>query len=613
MNRGNYLILIIDSNSQSDERPPSYLHKINDVPLIHIMASRLKKIDIPAKVLLLIDLGNSSTIKTIQECGWIPIIKNKFNWNYFNILRTLQKSPNIIVADPQYPFIDKDTWLKTIKKFEAGSLSLIKTENFRGFAPIAIVQKYTFLYGIIRKKILKKKQNFIEYIQGIIPKRKYQPISFDLPIISDCLRADTVSEAIIDSIGGLNFSLQSLLDLEANKKMDSQYVISTAQNYLYQQMLNSNTPHKLNRRLSEFEAKYAIPIVKSFPSDIALTITGKCNANCLFCNYNPSSKNNNDRFSLEDIKKMTWLRYTRKLGLGGGLGEPLLHPEFKQIFNYLNQEYPHLKIRIITNGTLLNKKLCRDLAGNLSKIRISLNAATATTWETLMRTRGFEKVCAAVSSLSAIKKEMRTNKPEIILMMVVSRHNITEAVQFAELAYTLGAQAVDYSHFRKNLMIHCNMGLEDSLYLDKQHSDIWLDKAKERADKLGLRVYSPLPFYDKEKGIFIGERLIEIPEKCYSPWYTAYFTRTRNSDSTSHPLLGFCCSGVDSKITYSPYRLDEQTIIRLWNHPYLQHFRRTVNTKKSNPVCNYCRTIDQSDPGSFAKSMQIIQNIKQHL
>jgi MoaA/NifB/PqqE/SkfB family radical SAM enzyme len=255
-------------------------------------------------------------------------------------------------------------------------------------------------------------------------------------------------------------------------------------------------------------------------------------------------------------------------------------------------------MRVISNGILLRNEICQAFAGNLHRLRVSLNAATQETWETLMQTRGFESVCQGISTLARLKKEKRTKHPEIILMMVVCRENVAEVVKFAELAHQLGAQGVNYSHFSKSVMNSCKMDVHSSLYFAKEEADLWLGRAEKRAKELGLKVFDrPIPFSQQEKGYFWGERTVNVSEKCLFPWQTCYFGRSRKGKSK--PLMGFCCSGVESRIVYDLSSLDEESFCKLWNHPYLHYFRKTANSGKAhdlNPVCNFCKTVDQSDP-----------------
>ena len=83
---------------------------------------------------------------------------------------------------------------------------------------------------------------------------------------------------------------------------------------------------------------------------VYLEITNSCNLDCPFCT-NPKGKTFLTLEEIEDyiqqIKKHCDFIYLHILG------EPLLHPNFKEILNLLDKY--SMKLQLVTNGTLLNK------------------------------------------------------------------------------------------------------------------------------------------------------------------------------------------------------------------------------------------------------------------
>lgn len=83
---------------------------------------------------------------------------------------------------------------------------------------------------------------------------------------------------------------------------------------------------------------------------VYLEITNACNLNCPFCT---NEKGNNFldlsiiKTYIDQIKQYSDYIYLHILG------EPLLHPDFEEILNYL--DYKYMKLQLVTNGTLLYK------------------------------------------------------------------------------------------------------------------------------------------------------------------------------------------------------------------------------------------------------------------
>lgn len=99
---------------------------------------------------------------------------------------------------------------------------------------------------------------------------------------------------------------------------------------------------------------------------IEYSITDQCNLNCAYCcHYAPIAKEYyvEELQFYNDISRLAELTYNgRLLGTLGILGgEPLLHPKFIEFCIYARQKLAYSRIRVTTNGLLLNKLNKRDL------------------------------------------------------------------------------------------------------------------------------------------------------------------------------------------------------------------------------------------------------------
>jgi len=96
---------------------------------------------------------------------------------------------------------------------------------------------------------------------------------------------------------------------------------------------------------------------------IYIEITNICNLNCNFC---PSTVRKKEYMSIENFEKIIKkvYKYTKLICLHVK-GEPLLHPNLKEILKIL--EKYNLKTNITTNGTLVREKL--DIIKNSKAVR----------------------------------------------------------------------------------------------------------------------------------------------------------------------------------------------------------------------------------------------------
>ncbi len=132
------------------------------------------------------------------------------------------------------------------------------------------------------------------------------------------------------------------------------------------------------------EEKYLL--LKTVQDNNILPITSTCNMNCLFCShhYNPPGIKVY-RYGPLDLGLINELvEYLPPVGpviLGESAtkiieGEPFTHPQIYSILSSIRKKWPHKKIKITTNGSLLMKKNIKYLSqlGNI-KLNVSVNCS----------------------------------------------------------------------------------------------------------------------------------------------------------------------------------------------------------------------------------------------
>lgn len=106
---------------------------------------------------------------------------------------------------------------------------------------------------------------------------------------------------------------------------------------------------------------------------IYIEITNICNLNCSFCPKNSRPKKFMTIKEFDTITdQISPLTKTICLHL---MGEPLLHPNIKEIFEICNQK--NLNIYLTTNGTLLKQNLDLLKSGYVKRISVSLHSFEA--------------------------------------------------------------------------------------------------------------------------------------------------------------------------------------------------------------------------------------------
>jgi len=110
---------------------------------------------------------------------------------------------------------------------------------------------------------------------------------------------------------------------------------------------------------------------KPVPQSLQVAPTEHCNLNCKFCSV--ANRSRKYVFDFDKLKKATLdflLLGIKTVEITGG-GEALLYPKINQYLEYILQF--NLEVGLITNGTVINSVLDKDLMNRLSWIRISAN------------------------------------------------------------------------------------------------------------------------------------------------------------------------------------------------------------------------------------------------
>ncbi|MDX9993538.1 MAG: radical SAM protein [Anaerolineales bacterium] len=182
-------------------------------------------------------------------------------------------------------------------------------------------------------------------------------------------------------------------------------------------------------------------------TDLYIYAAGSCNLACRHCWITPEFIPNGVGGSFVKIEhaqraiqqgKLLGLRSVKLTG-----GEPLLHPQIRQLVTIIEQA--GLSLVIETNGTLIDKSLAQFLSEfkHGSFISVSIDGAIANTHDLLRAVKGsFEKAVSGIKNLVAVGY-----RPQIICTL--HQGNISEMAEIIHLAEKLGCNSVKFNHVQK--------------------------------------------------------------------------------------------------------------------------------------------------------------------
>src|SRR5579884_3866001 len=115
-----------------------------------------------------------------------------------------------------------------------------------------------------------------------------------------------------------------------------------------------------------------------------------------------------------------------------GLGEPMMHPRFFDMVAYADSR--GIRVTTNSNATLLNERRAeRCVTSGLDCIHISIDGATANTYERIRVRAHFERVSANVERLLAARARLGSATPRLRVVAVVMRQNLHELPDLVRL------------------------------------------------------------------------------------------------------------------------------------------------------------------------------------
>ena len=149
------------------------------------------------------------------------------------------------------------------------------------------------------------------------------------------------------------------------------------------------------------------------PTDCWIEVTSRCNLKCPFCAQTVYPQSKGD-MSLELFNELEALfSRTRYVNLYSA-GEPFMHPNYFEMLRRV-KAYDNV-VSVITNGTLLDEITCTGVVkGGIDIINISIDGATAKTFNYIRRGADFNKVLENVRRLTEIRKSMGKKNPYIAI------------------------------------------------------------------------------------------------------------------------------------------------------------------------------------------------------
>ena len=347
---------------------------------------------------------------------------------------------------------------------------------------------------------------------------------------------------------------------------------------------------RANSELAERAIRHGHGLAVHRPVQVYLQLASACNLSCYMCsehNRPPEVRRGVGLISLSPeifsrLEKEVF-PWSSQLFLGVG-GEPTFSEHFVDYVTRggaANQE-----VNLITNGTFLERSaVARAVAENVSRIQVSIDAATEQTYERIRIGSRWSRLLAGIDKLQSY----RSSSPlasHLKLNFVLMRSNVRELPDFVDLAHELGADAVHAQH----VITMTDEAREEPLLIDPGLYDEVRTEALERARKWSIELDLPAAFSGTESAncsVRPDPALEGHAEPCRDPYQTLIVLYNGRVFACCHPMA-------HDKMQLGD--LSSQSFEEVWNNPLYRNLRSGLRCGDVPEICKKCSIVNSPPP-----------------
>ncbi len=321
-------------------------------------------------------------------------------------------------------------------------------------------------------------------------------------------------------------------------------------------------------------------IVPTLPRSLYLETTNRCDSACQTCIRTFTSLEPPKDLTLAELKQVVEQFPVLERVVLHGIGEPLLNRELFAMVAYLKAK--GAVVLFNSNAiSLTPRRALQLIESGLDEYRVSMDAATRTTYQRIRGVDQFDRVVKNVRGLIDLQRRLKQKRPRVSLWFTAMKANIEELPAFIRLAKEIGVSEV---YVQRLVCYGQGLAVEaQSLYgaLHQLQEEL-IAETERLAAMLGIvftasGATTPL-------ASLRGQDPVKRPwAGCRRPWTLSYITANGN-------VLPCCISPWTAK-DYSSLILGnvlKEEFAGIWNGPRYQAFREAFDTDAPPDPCRGC-------------------------
>lgn len=262
-----------------------------------------------------------------------------------------------------------------------------------------------------------------------------------------------------------------------------------------------------------------------------------------------------------------------------GLGEPMMHPRF---FDMVREAAARgMEVSTNSNLTLLTPDRAREcVSSGLAALHVSIDGATAATYESIRLGANFDKVLRNLDRIVAARAGLNSPTPALRIVTVLMRRNLHELADVVTMAHAHGVDSVFVQHlchdFGDTAMpdVYRQMrSFVDAEMLDasdRERVERHFDEARRQAEHLGVKLRLP------SQQTLTGDAPVR---GCDWPWRGAYL-------SYRGETMPCCMVNTPDRISLG--NMADRGVAAVWHGVAYRDFRAALMSDAPPEICRGC-------------------------